>query len=300
VSIANSGTPARGDGGPPFSIVIPSWNNLGYLRLCVESLRRHSTRSHQIIVHVNDGSDGTREWIEGERIEHTVTEANVGICYAVNRAAMLARTDHLMYLNDDMVAAPGWDAALDRALARVAAHRLFMLSATMIEPVPTGNPCTVIADLGRRPERFDLAGFARAAPGLVRNDWLGATWPPTLVTRAAWHEVGGYSVEFSPGMSSDNDLSMKLWHAGCRVFVGIGDSLFYHFAKVSTTRIRKNDGRRQFLMKWGMTQSAFDRYWLRRGEPVPPGEGGMIVAEPRSSPGLALERIKHAVKRRVG
>jgi hypothetical protein len=49
-----------------------------------------------------------------------------------------------------------------------------------------------------------------------------------------------------------------------------------------------------------MTQSAFDRYRLRRGQPVPPGEGGMIVAEPRPSPGLALERIKHAVRRRIG
>jgi glycosyltransferase involved in cell wall biosynthesis len=282
----------------PFSIVIPSWNNLRYLRLCVESLRRHSTRAHQIIVHVNDGSDGTRAWIESERIEHTATDTNVGICYAMNRAAMLARTDYLMYLNDDMAAAPGWDVALDRALARVSAHRLFMLSGTMIEPAATGNRCTVVADLGRDPERFDLDGLARAAPGLARGDWLGATWPPTLVTRAAWHEVGGYSVEFSPGMSSDNDFSMKLWHAGCRAFVGIGDSLFYHFAATSTTRIRKNDGPRQFLLKWGMTQSAFDRYRLRRGHPLAPGEDGLLVASPRSPARLALEWIKHAVKTR--
>jgi glycosyltransferase involved in cell wall biosynthesis len=287
-------------GGPLFSIVIPSWNNLRYLRLCVQSVRRHSTRPHQVIVHVNEGSDGTREWVERERLEHTATDANVGICYAVNRAAMLARADYVMYLNDDMVAAPGWDVALDRALARVAAQRLFMLSATMIEPEATGNSCTVVADLGRDPDRFDLDGFARAAPGLARTDWLGATWPPTLVTRAAWHEVGGYSIEFSPGMSSDNDFSMKLWHAGCRVFMGVGDSLFYHFAKASTSRIRMNDGRRQFLMKWDMTQSAFDRYRLRRGQPVPPGERGMIAAEPGPSLGLALERIKHALKRRGG
>jgi hypothetical protein len=175
-----------------------------------------------------------------------------------------------------------------------------MLSATMMEPEATGNSCTVVADLGRDPDRFDLDGFARAAPGLARTDWLGATWPPTLVTRAAWHEVGGYSIEFSPGMSSDNDFSMKLWHAGCRVFMGVGDSLFYHFAKASTSRIRMNDGRQQFLMKWDMTQSAFDRYRLRRGQPVPPGERGMIAAEARPSLGLALERIKHALKRRIG
>ena len=284
----------------PFSIVIPSWNNLRYLRLCIDSLRRHSTRSHQIIVHVNGGDDGTRDWIAREQIEHTESDANIGICYAVNRAALLARTDYVMYLNDDMVAAPGWDVALDRALGRVAGHRLFMLSATMIEPEATGNACTAVADLGRDPEGFDLAAFAGKASSLARSDWLGATWPPTLVTRAAWHEVGGYSVEFSPGMSSDNDFAMKLWHAGSRVFVGVGTSLFYHFAKATTARIRKNDGRRQFLLKWGITQSAFDRRWLRRGQSVPTGENGFVVAEPEPSPGLELDRIRSALKRRIG
>jgi glycosyltransferase involved in cell wall biosynthesis len=46
-----------------FSILIPSWNNLAYLRLCVESIRRHSAERHQVIVHVNDGSDGSLAWV---------------------------------------------------------------------------------------------------------------------------------------------------------------------------------------------------------------------------------------------
>lgn len=280
-----------------FSIVIPSWNNLPYLQLCIESLRRHSSRAHQILVHVNDGSDGTRRWVESEAIEHTASDANVGICFAVNTAAVSARFEYLLYLNDDMVAAPGWDTALERALERVAAYPSFMLSGTMIEPTASGNACVVVHDFGRDAAGFDLEAFARAAPALVRADWLGATWPPTLLTREVWHRVGGYSTEFSPGMSSDNDLSMKLWHAGCRVFLGVGDSLFYHFAKTSTSRVRKNDGRRQFLLKWGLTQSAFDRYCLRRGQPVP--QAGVVLPEPEASPAWRLQRLKSALKRRL-
>lgn len=282
-----------------FSIIIPSWNNLAYLRLCVESLRRHSARPHQIVVHVNDGSDGTREWVRQQRIEHTATDGNVGICYAVNAAAARARADLLLYVNDDMVAGPGWDTALERGIERTGNRSLFMLSATMMEPVATGNTCAVVADFGRDPERFDLDAFARNASGRARSDWLGATWPPTLIPLDAWQRVGGYSVEFSPGMSSDNDLAMKLWHAGCRVFLGVGDSLFYHFAKVSTARIRKNDGRRQFLMKWGVTQSAFDRCWLRRGQAVPPGGQGMVLPEPERSWRSRLAQVSGAVQRRL-
>jgi len=283
-----------------FTIVIPSWNNLPYLRLCVESLRRNSRHAHQILVHVNDGSDGTRDWIAREGIEHTASDANLGICFAVNLAAARARTDFVMYMNDDMVAAPGWDMALERALGQIAGRGMFMLSGTMVEPEDSGNRCVVVADYGRDAAGFDLERFSASAPQRARGDWLGATWPPTLVRRELWHEVGGYSTEFSPGMGSDNDFSMKLWHAGCRVFLGVGDSLFYHFAKISTTRIRKNDGRRQFLMKWGITQSAFDRQCLRRGEAATGGADGYVLSEPSQSWPWRVQRAKAALMRRFG
>lgn len=277
---------------PAYSILIPSWNNLPYLRLCVESLRRHSAREHQVLVHANEGADGTREWLAKEGIEHTASRENIGICHAVNLLGARARGEHVVYFNDDMVAAPGWDVALDRWIERVKGRGMFMLSGTMVEPVETGNACVVIRDFGRDPARFDLERFAREAPALARADWLGATWPPTLVPRELWHRVGGYSIEFSPGMGSDNDFSMKLWQAGCRVFVGVGDSLVYHFSETSTRRIRKNDGRRQFLMKWGLVQSGFDRHYLRRGTPLP---ADPVLPEPAD---LGWQRIKGALKRR--
>ena len=279
-----------------YSLLVPTWNNLPYLKLCVESLRRHSAREHQLLVHANEGSDGTRDWLRGEGIEHTASDTNVGICHAVNLLGARARGDYVVYLNDDMVLAPGWDTALDRAIERCRRHGAFMLSGTMVEPVDTGNVCAVHADLGRDPANFDLARFAREAPGLARADWLGATWPPTLVSRELWHQVGGYSVEFSPGMGSDNDFSRKLWQAGCRVFLGVGASLVYHFSETSTRRIRKNDGRRQFLMKWGMTQSGFDRHYLRRGQPA---GADPVLPDPPPSFGLRWQSIKAALRRRL-
>jgi hypothetical protein len=98
-------------------------------------------------------------------------------------------------------------------------------------------------------------------------------------------------------MSSDNDFSMKLWHAGCRVFLGVGDSLVYHFSETSTKRIRKNDGRRQFLMKWGLIQSAFDRHYLRRG--VPAG-ADVVLPEPAPTVALGWQKLRSALKRRFG
>jgi hypothetical protein len=125
-----------------------------------------------------------------------------------------------------------------------------------------------------------------------KADWYGATWPPTLVSKRWWFKVGGYSSEFSPGMSSDNDFSMKLWHAGCRIFIGVGDSLVYHFQCKSTGKVKKNDGATQFLHKWGIRQSVFDRYYLRRGKAQ-----GLRLEEPDDTRELRWQLLRSRLKR---
>ena len=275
-----------------FSIIIPSWNNLALLQLCMRSIRQNSAFAHQIIVHVNDGSDGTLAWIREQGLEHTSSPENVGICLAVNEAAMHARMDYILYLNDDMYCCPGWDTALANKLKEIDSD-LFMLSGTMIEPKNTNNPCVIVADYGTEAENFDEARLLAELPKHNKADWWGATWPPTLVSRSWWFRVGGYSSEFSPGMSSDNDFSMKLWHAGCRIFYGVGDSLVYHFQCKSTGKVKKNDGGKQFLHKWGMRQSVFDRYYLRRGKTAEQ----MRLDEPEDTRELRWQLLRSKLKR---
>lgn len=248
-----------------FSIVIPTWNNLDFIKLLVESMRKNSKYKHQILIHVNDGSDGSLDWVRAQGLEHTHSPDNIGICFAVNRAASLATQKYLVYMNDDMVVLPDWDVELMNYVNALGDQR-FMLSSTMVEPRETGNKCVVVADFGQNADTWNEELALRSYKSLKRSNWSGSTWPPTLVPTWMWQEVGGYSTEFSPGMSSDNDFSMKLYHAGCRIFLGVGSSLVYHFACVSTGRIKKNDGRKQFLRKWSLTQRDFDQTVLKRGE----------------------------------
>lgn len=275
-----------------FSIIIPSWNNLALLQLCIRSIRQHSAYAHQIIVHVNDGSDGTLAWVREQGITHTCSPENIGICLAVNEAAMHATQDYILYLNDDMYCCPGWDTALANKLKQLDTD-LFMLSGTMIEPRDTHNPCVIVRDYGSDVGNFDEVMLLAELSKLRKADWYGATWPPTLVSKRWWFKVGGYSSEFSPGMSSDNDFSMKLWHAGCRIFLGVGDSLVYHFQCKSTGKIKKNDGGKQFLHKWGMRQSVFDRYYLRRGIPAQ----GLCLDEPEDTRELRWQLLRSRLKR---
>jgi len=276
-----------------FSIIIPTWNNLPLLQLCIRSIRQNSAFPHQIIVHVNDGSDGTLAWVCAQGITHTASPENIGICLAVNEAAMHATQDYILYLNDDMYCCPGWDSALADKLKPLNTD-LFMLSGTMIEPKDTKNPCVIVRNYGDDAGNFDEAGLLAELPAIKKDDWFGATWPPTLVSRRWWCMVG-YSSEFSPGMSSDNDFSMKMWHAGCRIFLGVGSSFVYHFQCKSTGKVKKNDGGRQFLHKWGMRQSVFDRYYLRRGVPAP----DIQLAEPEDTRELRWQLLRSRLKRAI-
>ena len=125
---------------PVFSILIPTWNNLPYLKLCIESLRRHSLVRHQIIVHINEGKDGTLEWVQSQSdLSYTFSEKNIGVCYALNQCRTLAIADYFLYLNDDMYVCPGWDQYLFNEIKAIG-HPEFFLSATAIEPVKTCKP----------------------------------------------------------------------------------------------------------------------------------------------------------------
>ncbi|MBL7795102.1 MAG: glycosyltransferase [Saprospiraceae bacterium] len=248
-----------------FSILIPSWNNLEYLQLCVESIRRHSAFPHQIIVHVNEGNDGTLAWLDAQTdLDYTWSRDNIGICYSLNFARSLAKAEYLCYLNDDMVVLPGWDKHLCAEIDRIG-HRSFILSGTAIEPRDTGNPCVLVQDYGDSPDTFEQEKLLREFRSLEKADWAGSTWPPIVLHRDLWDLVGGLSIEFSPGMYSDPDLSMKLWQAGVRYFKGLGQSRVYHFGSKSTKRKRMNTGRDRFLMKWGISSSTFSKKYLRRG-----------------------------------
>jgi GT2 family glycosyltransferase len=275
-----------------FSILLPTWNNLPYLRLCVESLRRHSHFRHQIILHINDGSDGTEDWARAEGLDYTRSAENLGVCYALNAARSLVRTDYVCYMNDDMYACPGWDLALWEEIARIG-HPRFFLSATMLEPRPTHSlPVIAPRMYGSSVETFDEAGLLAEFAEPVRPDWSGASRPPNVVHRDLWDLVGGYSTEFSPGAYSDPDFSMKLFMAGVRHFRGVSRSRVYHFVSKTNGRIPMNKGRKQFLHKWGIGSSTFENHVLRLGQPF----GGDLPETPDTL-AYRLEKIRNRLQR---
>ena len=249
-----------------FSILIPTWNNLDFLKLCIESIRKNSCFQHQIIVYVNDGSDGTLDWVRSMGdLDFVHSPNNVGICFALNALRTLVKTDYVLYMNDDMYVCPQWDRYLWEEIEQLPDNKFF-LSSTLIQPRTGSKSMIAPANYGESVETFDEKRLLEEFATLPHEDWMGATWPPNVVHRDIWDLVGGYSVELSPGMYSDPDFSAKLWLAGVRYFKGISKSRVYHFEARSTQRVAKNNGSAQFLLKYGITSSTFIKEVLHRGE----------------------------------
>ena len=90
-----------------FSIVVPTFNNLEYLKLLISSIKKNSKFQHEIILHINEGTDGTIDYAKSNNMKYTYTEKNVGLCTAVNLAAAKSSSEYILYSHDDMYFCPG-------------------------------------------------------------------------------------------------------------------------------------------------------------------------------------------------
>ena len=247
-----------------FSIIIPSLNNLNYLRLCIESIKKNSSYEHEIIVHANIAEDGTLEFLKENKIKHTHTKYNSGIPEGVNKAAKLATTNYIVYAHDDFYFLPGWDKAYMNEIKSMS-NKLYYLSGTMVQ---NGQ---VTLDCGSNLENFDENKLLKEYKNIKFYDFQGSTWAPHLIHKETWNKVGGFSEEYFPGTGSDPDLNMKLWKIGVRTFKGLKNCMVYHFGSIVTRKYKDKNiktesgsrGDKIFLKKWGFKIKFFNKYYLK-------------------------------------
>tara|TARA_Y100000590_G_scaffold230134_1_gene259467 strand:- start:1270 stop:2106 length:837 start_codon:yes stop_codon:yes gene_type:complete len=243
------------------SIVIPTYNNLKYLELCLKSLKNNSSYKHEIIIHINEGSDGTLEFIKNQGYKYTISESNIGLCSAINQAAKLVSNKYILYSHDDMYFCPDWDKVLMKEV-QIIKHDKFYFSGTMIEAY-SGH---IKFNFGETLEDFKEYELLSKYKFINFYDHQGTHFAPHLVSTKLWNKVGGFSEEFNPGIGSDPDFNMKLWKEGVRIFKGLNDFKVYHFGSLTTRKkknFKQNRGDRTFLKKWGITIKFFKKHYLK-------------------------------------
>ena len=243
-----------------FTILIPTYNNLKYLRLFCESIKINSNFSHQLIFHINDGSDGSYDYINNNKYQFTHSKTNIGLCSSIKEASKLIKNEYVLYAHDDMYFCKNWDQFLIEEVQKQN-NNLFYFSGTNI----SYKDGILNFDCGNTPENFDQIKFDNFCEKDNSPDLQGSHWAPHLIHRDLWTKVEGFSIEFDPGDGSDPDLCMKLWNEGVRIFKCISGFKVYHFGSVTTRKrdININNGTKKFLLKFGFNPRFFRKYYLR-------------------------------------
>ena len=242
------------------SIIIPTYNNLTYLKFFLRSLKFNSKFEHEIILHINDGSDGTLEYALINNIKYTHSKKNIGLCSSMNKAYSLTTTDHILYAHDDMYFCKNWDSFL---VDEIKKHNdnLYYLTGTNVST----RYGLINYDCGSSLKNFDENKFLNFCENDKTEDLQGSHWAPHLIHRQLWDKIGGFSEEFNPGDGSDPDFCMKLWLKNVRIFKGISKFKVYHFNSITTrnNKITLNNGTKQFIIKYGFNPRFFRKYYLR-------------------------------------
>ena len=248
-----------------FSILIPSFNNLEYLKTCIDSLKKNSEYAHQIIVHINEGIDGSLQYVKENNIEYTYSEDNIGMPKALNKSSKLANFDYILISHDDFYFCPGWDTEFVKEINNIK-HNNFYLSGTMV------GAGQIEFDAGQTVDNFNETKLLNNLDNIKTFDFQGTTKCPGLVHKDIWEKVGGWSEEFSPTGGDDTDFAMKLWKMNIRIFKGLGKSLAYHFGSITTRKKDKSlftylgsRGNKIFLKKWGVSINFFEKVYLKSG-----------------------------------
>ncbi len=242
-----------------FSIIIPTYNNIDYLKLCLSSIKKNSLYTHEIIIHINEGTDGTKSFLDKTDFNFTYSEVNAGVCVAFNEAVKKATKKYIVLAHDDMYFCPNWDKVFLSELKKLPENSDFFLSGTMVQPFES----YINLDCGDNINNFDEQKLLSELPKIKFNDFQGTHWQPSLIPLKTWNKVGGFSEEFSPGLGSDPDFNMKLWKIGVRLFKGLGNCRVYHFSSLSLRKKTWNNGAKTFLLKWGISIKFFKNHYLR-------------------------------------
>ena len=195
----------------PISFILPSRNNLKYLRQAYDSIRSNSLHPHEICIADDASTDGTKEWVQGvmeedknvklhinkgpERLGHTILYDTLVNEYATN--------DIVMIFHADMYLCPKADEEIDKYIepGRV-------VSLTRIEPPlhPPG-PEKVLQDFGIEPEEFEQDKLLKYLKTIDKNKKpTFGIFAPWAIYKEDFQRIGGHDPLYAPQSKEDSDI----------------------------------------------------------------------------------------------
>ena len=268
---------------------ISTYNNLPYLKLAVESVRKHSYYvDAPFIIHAENCTDGTDEWLKENaskyHLEYYIdkNEVPLGIGGGMNFCADRVQTKYINFIHSDFYVTPNWDLELMKIHQKYPNEKLWVNS-FRVEPNMFNSPQRVGTALvpptafGAYYHDFDaeaLESWVAEFTNVNDVEIPKGEGVSGLVTKELWDEIGGNDPLFAPASWDDMDLFLRFLQAGAR-FVMPTKSVVWHFGARGSHRLEENNGQSSERQK--KAEADNQRKWLEKWKRFPKfDEYGMI------------------------
>ena len=274
----------------PLTFCISTFNNLNYLKLAVESVRKNSYfKDAPFIIHAENCTDGTNEWLEKNKDKYNLTliiEPNNkivrGIGGGMNVCAENVKTEYIMFLHSDFYVTKNWDIECLKLFNKYPNLPMWVFSYRIQPNIFNENsrPGTLIV-----PNNYFGAYYNDFTPDLFLqyakefselNDFeieLGEG-VSGLIRKKDWDFIGGNDPIFSPTSWEDKDLFLRMIIKGYK-FVVTSKSIVWHFGARGSHRLEENNGQTSQRQKEAETKNVIN--WLNKWKKMPVfNENGFI------------------------
>lgn len=113
------------------TVIIPNFNGLHFMDVCIESLKAQTYQNFKILVVDNGSTDGSDVWLKNRKIDTIFLEENTGFSGAVNTGIRATHTPYVILLNNDTRVDEYFVAEMVKAIER--SERIFSVSSRMLQ-----------------------------------------------------------------------------------------------------------------------------------------------------------------------
>jgi glycosyltransferase involved in cell wall biosynthesis len=255
------------------SFILPSRNNLKYLKWCYDAIRNNlSHKNHEVCIADDASSDGTWEWCQEMQQQDPNFKAirndgpaRKGMTELYNiLVETVATNDVVMIYHADMYISKNADLLIEKYLVPQT-----VVSLTRIEPpLHPGGPEKIVQDFGMEPETFKKDEFEKwlLTTKVNRKDkTTEGVFAPWAIYKQDFLKIGGHDLLFAPTSKEDSDIFNRFFLSGYK-FVQLWEACVYHLTcrgsrfNPTITAIGKDSeewqqqnvkSARNFIRKWG-------------------------------------------------
>lgn len=237
------------------SIVVLTYNNLEYTKLCIESIRAYTDPgTYEMIVVDNASKDDTVSWLKEQTdIKLILNSENQGFPKGCNQGIEIADQDNdILLLNNDTIVTPRWLENLNTCL-----YSSETIGAVGSVTNSCSNYQTIPVRYNNLDEMFTFAQNYNISDPTKWEERLRLVGYCMLIKRKVVNEIGLLDEIFTPGNFEDDDYSLRIRQAEYRLIL-CKDTFIHHFGSASFGKeankynalLVKN--REKFMNKWGV------------------------------------------------